>query len=518
LAAFTCPSRAQTPQVTIPSADGPVYSLAIQPDGKVVIGGAFGKFNDVVRPCLARLNPDGTLDTTFNPGASGGVGTNAVVYSLAPQPDGRILVGGNFTNLSGTVCNHIGRLNADGTLDQSFQASADFPVYTVCAQPDGMILAGGTFTKLNDQARDYIGRLDTNGVPDANFNPGADYPVYALAIQPDRRILVTGNFGWLGGQLAQHLGRLNTDGTLDNTFNSDADNTVICVAIQNDGKIIVGGLFATLAGQPRSGLGRLAPDGSLDASFVAQTTGGSTPFAYSLALQADGRILVGGGFALLSGSPRSSLGRINPDGTLDPSFDAEADKPIFSLGLQADGSIWSGGLFANLGGAARSCIGLLTNTQPSSQELTVQGSTVSWLRGGASPEISRALFETSTNGTDWTDLGEGNRIPGGWQLTNASVPTRASLRARGLVSGGYQNASTWFVQTMRPALFVDGLNANQIRLNLIGSAGQVVVVETSSDLSNWMPFTTNTLSAGVNPVIDPQPTSLPHRFYRAVLQ
>src|SRR5437899_2664542 len=135
------------------------------------------------------------LPDSFNPGA------NSVVFSLAVQADGKILVGGGFfTTLGGQSRNYIGRLNADGTLDTSFNPGANSVVYSLAVQADGKILVGGIFTALAGNGRNHIGRLNADGTLDTSFNPGANDLVGSLAVQADGRILVGGFFTTLGGQ------------------------------------------------------------------------------------------------------------------------------------------------------------------------------------------------------------------------------------------------------------------------------------------------------------------------------
>src|SRR5205807_3193554 len=120
----------------------------------------------VTRNRIARLNPDGTLDT-FNPNANG------TVYAMAVQADGRILLGGNFTSIGGQTRNNIVRLNSDGTLD-AFDPNANERVFSIAVQADGKILAGGFFTSIGGQPRNRIARLDpTTGLADS-FVPNAN--------------------------------------------------------------------------------------------------------------------------------------------------------------------------------------------------------------------------------------------------------------------------------------------------------------------------------------------------------
>ncbi len=452
------------------------------------------------------------LPDSFNPGA------NEPVFSLAVQVDGKILVGGYFTTLGGQSRNYIGRLNADGTLDPSFNPSAGgvvYPsVYSLALQADGKIVVGGVFTGLGGQSRNYIGRLNADGTLDTSFNPGASNYVSSLALQADGRILVGGGFTTVGGQSRNYIGRLNADGTLDTSFNPGASNYVSSLAVQADGRILVGGGFTTLGGQSRTNIGRLNADGTLDTVFNP----GADNSVLSLAVQADGKILAGGNFTTLGGQNRNHIGRLNADGTLDTSFNPGADGPAVSLAVQADGKILIGGNFTTLGGQSRTNVGRLDNTGPATQSLTFDGSTVTWTRGGTSPEVWRTTFEYSPDGTAWTSLGAGIRIPGGWQLTGLTLPTSTSFRARGDTVGGSADGSSWFVETiLRQSLAISDTlySANgQFEFRAGGPAGQVVVIEASTDLRAWAPLQTNTLGAAPLSFSDPQATLFPTRFYR----
>jgi uncharacterized delta-60 repeat protein len=465
-----------TPDSFNPGASSSVYSLAVQTDGKILVGGSFTTLGGQSRTNIGRLNADGTLNSTFNPGAGSRYSS---VSSLAVQANGKILVGGGFNTLGGQTRNYIGRLNADGTLDTTFNPGASYEVSSLAVQADGKILVGGGFTTLSGQTRNYIGRLNAGGTLDSTFNPGADSSVYSLAVQADGKILVGGDFYTLGGQTRNYLGRLNADGTLDSIFNPGMDSGVSSLAVQADGKILVGGGFTTLGGQTRTYLGLLNADGTLDTTFNPGATGGSNPFVYSLAVQTDGKILVGGQFTTLGGQSRTNIGRLNA-------------------------------------------------SDPATQSLNWDGSAITWLRGGTSPEVWRTTFDCSTNGTDWMTLGAGTRIAGGWQLSGVPLPSDGTIRARGHVTGGQNNASSWFVESTLsivapPSVTIlvgdgnFGFRANQFGFSLSGSAEQVLVIEGSTNLVNWLPLQTNTL--GSNPLYfsDPGSSGMSYRFYRARL-
>ena len=358
-----------------PGANADVYAVAVQTDGKVLVGGAFttlggGGTGTTARNRIGRLNVDGSIDTSFDPGSGAGPAaccSGSFVWTIAVQTDGKILVGGDFTTLGGSTRNRIGRLNADGSLDTSFNPSADATVQTLVVQSDGKILVAGAFTTLNGSTRNRIGRLNADGSLDTGFDPGADSTVYALAVQTDGKIVVGGQFTTLGGggtgrTTRFRIGRLNVDGSLD-AFNPNLVDSVRGLAIQADGKIVFGAAGFTTT--PSNKIGRLNVDGSRDTSFDPGANGEAAVLV--VAVQPDGKILVGGTFSKLGGggaTPRNRLGRLNADGSLDALFDPGANDIVYALAVQPDGKIVVGGRFTNLGGGgtgttARARIGRL---------------------------------------------------------------------------------------------------------------------------------------------------------------
>ncbi len=467
LVALPAGAAAQSIDDFNPGASLRVSALAVQPDGKILVGGAFstlggGGLGTVTRANIGRLNADGSIDASFNPGAGGDV------HALAVQADGKILVGGAFTTLAGTIRQHIGRLNADGTIDDTFDPGASEIVTAIAVQADGKILVGGYFTtsgggSFGSTGRQHLARLDVDGSVDTSFDPGADNYVFSLAVQPDSKILVGGWFTTLGGAARHCIGRLNADGSVDSAFDPGANDIVDVFAVQADQKIVVGGHFTMLGGggsgtNARSFIGRLNANGSIDGAFDP----GASSFIYALALQTDGDILVGGQFLRLGGggtgeTARSGLGRLNPDGTLDTSFDAGVSGGqgyVYALALQADGKLIVGGIFRQMTvgagtTASRASIGRLTNTSTATQNLSFDAGsgTVTWLRGGSGPELSAVTFEQSANGIDYSLVGFGSRVAGGWHLTGVSQPAYVPfIRARGYFASGEQNASTSIVQ------------------------------------------------------------------------
>jgi len=447
------------------------YSLVVQADGKILVGGSFSTLGGQTRNGIGRLNADGTLDSAFDPGVGG-------VYSLAVQADGKILVGGSFSTLGGRLCSGFGRLNADGTLDFAYHTPFDqYIVRSLVVQADGKILVGSIFTWLSGAPPYYLCRLNADGTLDSAFAhliPPWEESIYSIAVQADGKILVGGDFTTLHGQPRNGIGRLNADGTLDSGFNPGM-GVVYSLAVQADGKILAGGSFTKLGGQPRSGIGRLNADGTLDGAFDPGVSG----TVYSLVVQADGKILVGGYFTTLGGQPRNGIGRLNADGTLDSAFDAGAEWTVNSIAVQADGKILVSGHFSSLGGQPRNGIGRLNNTAPATQSLSYDGSKIIWVRGGTSPEVCYTRFDFSTNGLTWTSLGTGTRIAGGWRRLGVSFPPHSILRAQGYVSGSYNNGSGWFVEAYygMPVFLLQPAS----RTNQVGTPGTFSVIAGGSE-------------------------------------
>jgi uncharacterized delta-60 repeat protein len=511
------------PEPSFPTANNPVSALAIQPDGRILAGGSFFVIAGQSRRNAARFNAEGTLDFAFDPAPS------STVSSFAIQPDGKILTAGTFSAIGSDTHNYIGRINTNGSPDNTFNPSAN-DYLKLLLQPDGRIVIGGRFTTLDGQPRNRLGRLNSNGTLDATFDPGADNEILTLALQDDGKILVGGTFANLGGQLHASLGRINTNGIVDATFNPAFNADVDCISIQPDGKIIVGGGFTTVNGVLRSRICRLQADGSLDLGFNPNANG----VVRTLALQADGKLILGGDFTTVGGESRNRVARLNSDGSLDTNFNPGATGTsfpgVYSLCVQPDGKILVGGSFTNLGALTSTllCFGRLTNTGVATQQLAFDGSTITWLRDGSSPEVWRTTFESSSDGTNWTFLGAGIRQTGGWQLANATVQSASMIRARGFVTSGLNNASSWFVETnlqiapTQPIILVNdsqfGFQSNRFGFNLRATAGQIFVIQASTNLVTWTPIQTNVASpTGLILFRDSNSGLYPRRFYRASL-
>jgi uncharacterized delta-60 repeat protein len=339
-------------------ANGVVISMSLQTDGKLLIGGQFTTVNGVVRNYIARLNGDGSLDNSFNPGS----GANNPVRSMAVQADGKLLIGGQFTMVNGVARNYIARLNSDGSLDTGFNPSANDGVYSMALQADGKLLIGGGFYTVNGVARNRIARLNSDGSLDTSFNPGtgANSSVYAVVIQQDGKVVIGGYFTSVSGVGRKNIARLNSDGSMDVGFDPGTGTTseVYAVAVQPNGKLVIGGDFLGVNGVNHTYIARLNADGSLDAGFSGT---GANSSVYAVVIQQDGKVVVGGSFTTLNGVARNSIARLNSDGSVDTAFNpgTGANSYAYSMTLQADGKLLIGGNFTAVNGVMRNRIARL---------------------------------------------------------------------------------------------------------------------------------------------------------------
>ncbi len=341
------------------STNGGVSSLAIQSDGKILLGGSFTACNGVPRYYIARLNSDGSLDTSFSPVS----GANDGIASIAIQEDGKIIIAGYFLTYDGVVCNRIARLNQNGTLDNTFSqqgSGASDGIHAIALQSDGKILIGGYFNQYNGVTRRCIARLNSDGSLDTSFDPGyGTSAIHAIVLQDNGKILLGGNFVDYNRVRRNYIARVHPDGSLDTTFDpgTGGDRMVFSIVIQRDGKIIIGGGFSKYNGISRSGIARLNADGSLDNTFISGL--GTVLSVKSVALHANNKMVLVGDFKTGYGALRNYIARLHSDGSLDVSFNASLDLSAYCVAIQGNGNILIGGFFSSCNGFARKNIARL---------------------------------------------------------------------------------------------------------------------------------------------------------------
>lgn len=326
-----------------------VRAILPLPDGRTLVGGVFSSLNEggqfVGIDELVLLNADGTVDRNFD------LSPNGAVYSLSFDADGKILVGGQFNFIAGNSRRHVARLNQDLTLDTSFDTSNGpaNTVWDVAAAPDGKVYVGGQFNAVGGNSTyAYLCRLNSDGSLDSSFVPPALNTIYQVIPTADGKVVAGGVFT-VGSN--RNIIRLNGDGSQDTTFAGSTPSNRNVYALQEmpDGGWLAGTRFGTLY--------RFDADGNSAGSFPSQ----GNQDIWSLALEADGQILVGGNFTTMGGGNLNRLARLNSDGTIDPTFTVEAgaNKAVYAIALRPLGEIWIGGQFSTYRGETANELALL---------------------------------------------------------------------------------------------------------------------------------------------------------------
>jgi uncharacterized delta-60 repeat protein len=309
--------------------DGSVNALANLLDGRVLL--SYKQFYHGMNPIFG-FDPDGTNFTVFSPAYSisgSGGGISGDVQCMAVQTDGKVLVGGSFFI---RPLNKVGlmRFNPDGSMDnlkdilvpsvppQGAGPAPCVPVNRLAALPDNRILFSTSYADANWVPRAMLARTHTDGSLDDSFNVVTNGGINLLAVDAAQRILVAGDFTQILGVPRNHIARLLPDGQLDTNFDpgSGPDDTISCLAVQLNGKIWVGGGFTNWNGFPSHCIAKLNSDGSRDGSFDPGTGAGNPgnrAVVTSVALEANGDLLIGGIFSSFNDIPRAYLARLHGD-------------------------------------------------------------------------------------------------------------------------------------------------------------------------------------------------------------
>ncbi len=392
-------------------------SVALQSDGKIVVAGDYGDQFTVVR-----YDSDGSRDTSF--GIDGKVTTPFSVWfdygqSVAIQSDGKIVAAGYTT--AGTGDFAVARYNTDGSLDTSFDGdgmvitgigSGGDAGYSVALQSDGKIVVAGASASGTSSTNFALVRYNTNGSLDTLFDGdgkvvtavGASSAGYGVALQSDGKIVVAG-YSLIGSQEDFALVRYNADGSLDASFGvggqvttdlASSGDWARSVALQPDGKIVVAG-YKEYDGSYDFAVVRYGTDGALDTSFgvggkVITDTGTWRDLGYSVALQSDGKIVVGG----LSSNGDFALLRYNANGVLDTSFSVDGMAFVDSLGNGYDVAIQSDGKILLAGGSFS--VARYLGDAPANAEISTMGDGVSIGDGDTTP--------STADGTDFGSMSQ----------------------------------------------------------------------------------------------------------------
>lgn len=338
-----------------------ITNINIRPDGKIIIIGNFTAYNGVSRAHIAKLNEDGSLDLSFDPGVGFGFDNNnnniGVVNSISIQNDGKLIIGGGFNSYNGTTANGLIRLNIDGSIDNNFNVGPGFSyVFTsiitnntnllqgiincTLIRDDGKIVVGGEFSNYNWINRKNVALLNSDGSLDTSFvaSTGPSYSnynainydgkVFSLISQPNNNFILSGDFKKFDNISIGNIARVNSNSTIDLTFNISTGFNGVgkCSLIQPDGKIIVtGGNFSIYNGYESRGIVRLHQNGSIDTGFnvgsgIYDSYFGEGSSIISMAIQTDGKIIIGGQFDKFNEIIVNKFARLNPDGSIDNTF------------------------------------------------------------------------------------------------------------------------------------------------------------------------------------------------------
>lgn len=318
-----------------PSFSDFINDLVIQSDGKVVVVGIFTQFKGINTGFIARINPDGTLDTDFNDAI--GVGADAQLTAIALQSNGQLIISGDQSNFNGVAVQSIFRLNADGTTDTTFSTNTGTvtgrALQIVIDPSTDAIFGVGHVSLVGSTTANGVFKTDINGNIDAAFygNFGAGLPTggtaaIACAEQANGQFVIGGNFVTFNGNTRDHLIRINADGTEDATFYTNlgtggVNGAVLAVAIEAAQTVLISGNFTDIGTTATPGAARLSTAGLIDTTFTSNLgTGGAGNNAATIAVQSDGLIILAGNWTSWNGNSTSDIVRLNAIGTEDTAF------------------------------------------------------------------------------------------------------------------------------------------------------------------------------------------------------
>lgn len=341
-----------------PVFDGIVRDIDVNAfDSKIIAVGNFDSVDGQSRARVVRLNTDGSVDPEFTPAVVTGE-----VLAAASYYDGRVLIAGHFSAVGGVARIGIARLNADGSLDGGFApvlgdspTSDGVPVgLAVHVTREEKILLGGWFGSVDGKTHKRIVRFNRDGSVDDDFNVELNEAARGFTVLRSSQIVIHGSFSVVNGEPRQTIAKLNYDGSLVPGFNPAPDYNVVDVVLQADDKLVVSGYFEHIAGATRHGIARITVDGDIDPAFSPDASLFGPQGAGRLALQRDGRIWATTGLCpgFSTDWRCDSVVRLNPDGSLDDTKRLTTNEVITSLAMQSDGKLLVGGWFTPENGAS----------------------------------------------------------------------------------------------------------------------------------------------------------------------
>jgi len=443
-----------------------ITAIARLRDHSWLVAGDFSTFDGELRGHLTRMDNTGAVLTPIF-GGSADPQLNGVPLAIAVAGDGRIIVGGEFTSAFGSGAGFLIRLNADASERESFaqfSAQINGRVRVLAVQPDGGILVGGDFTQVSGVARNGLARLLPGGGLDTAFQPNLVFgsSVRALALSRAGAIVFGGNFSSVSGFPRNNLARLDGTGSVDASFNPAPNGRVDTLLIQPNNDILIGGEFTTIAGASRVRVARLNATGSLDTTFNASLVAGNVARVQSLALQGDNRVLLGGSNGLITRRLASGVG--------DPTFAVTANGTVTGIALGLDGKALLTGTFSLLQGQARNGIARIVAQDRDADVAFAYVKSLSrilWgVRDSAANVIAAPVLSVSLDGgNSFVDFGPMTPFTSSlWRMTfDISMTGPLLFKIQAAVAGGSAGASVSMIQTrhalqLDEALFADGFD------------------------------------------------------------
>jgi uncharacterized delta-60 repeat protein len=400
-----------------PAIAGAGLALAVQPDNKILVGGSFSHYYGQEAGNLVRLLPDGQIDTTFY--AEVEPYFNYPITDILVLDNGSILISGTFTSVNGiSSASKVARLFPDGTVDTSFispNISANTRIESIDVQPDGKVLLAGNFTSVNGTSMKYAARLEANGLLDASFSSplggNVTFSISALKIKSvsNSKIMVSGKFG-----CCPPVVRLNANGSFDPSFYLNVGSYVIYDFLEmDDGKYIISGTRSPIASQIIHVVAGLNHNGTFNNDFNIVTEPNSSGYsglmARSLTQISDNEVFVTGSFIDLPGYIKRNAFIISTLGVRDTLFDVsesfETTAPVervYEGAMQSDGRLLVVGTFESIGDIGRNGISRLQRTFFVADTITCQTSSYQFNNQTILSPQSGAYYDTlvSSIGTD----------------------------------------------------------------------------------------------------------------------
>lgn len=469
-------------------------------NGKILVTGPFSSYNGEPR-IMALLEPDGTLNAAFS-----GTWGASTVNSMIQLSNGYVVMWGNFTtylyktspsNISYIFLDRwrIVKINPlDGMPDTSYNvgSGANDVIFKIVDAGGGKIHVAGRFTTFDSVSRNRIARLNADGSVDMTFDPGigANNTVWDIALAWDGKIYIVGDFTEFAGVPTAWIVRLMSDGTRDTTFTAPMGYTASKILIQPDGKVIIsgwgigGGKFSPM---------RLNSNGSIDTTFntfsLAGWKGANGTSVIPL-LYPDGRILIAWNFMHYNGSGSRAIARILPNGLMDTSFNswsiAGLNNDIYDIALQADGKIFAVGPFTGIEWeSAKNIVKLQGGGNPPALDTNPPTVTLLW-----NSSISLSIGTPFTDpGATWSDT-----VDGTGTLSSASSGTVNTALSGSYVLEYWKTDAAWNKSSVI-------LRTVNVTPSTPVSTGSVTPPATTGSIVPVSPGTTVPSSGNLHPLI-----------------